>query len=58
MKLYEVIFTDSRELEGDGDAIFLVRAVDFQLAVAEVFQNGGSREHCSVLPPERLPNPS
>lgn len=50
MKLYEVIFTDSREAEGDGDAIFLVRAEDYRSAVAEVFQNSGEREHCSILP--------
>ena len=50
MKLYEVVFTDSRDPEGDRDAIFLVRAEDFRSAVAEVFQNGGYREHCSVLP--------
>jgi hypothetical protein len=50
MKLYEVIFTDTREPEGDGDAVFLVRAEDFRSAVAEVFQNGGRREHCSILP--------
>jgi hypothetical protein len=50
MKLYEVIFTDTREPEGDGDAVFLVRAEDFRSAVAEVIQNSGRREHCSVLP--------
>ena len=50
MKLYEVVFTDSREPEGDGDAIFLVRAEDFRSAVQEVFQNSGEREHCSTLP--------
>lgn len=51
MKLYEVIFTDTRDRDGDRDAIFLVRAEDFSSAVKEVFQNGGGRrEHCSVLP--------
>lgn len=50
MKLYEVIFTDSRDPGGDRDAIFLVRAEDFHSAVEEVFQNSGSRDHCSALP--------
>jgi len=50
MKIYEVIFTDRRDPDGDTDAIFLVRAEDFRSAVKEVFQNGGRREHCSVLP--------
>jgi len=50
MKIYEVIFTDRRDPDGDKDAIFLVRAEDFRSAVAEVFQNGGRRDHCSSLP--------
>ena len=50
MKLYEVIFSDTRDAEGDCDAVFLVRAEDFHSAVAEVFQNGGRHEHCSDLP--------
>ena len=50
MKLYEVVFTDSRDPDGDRDAIFLVRAEDFRSAVAEVFQNSGRREHCSASP--------
>lgn len=51
MKLYEVVFTDTREPEGDGDAVFLVRADDFRSAVDEVLNNGSSgRHHCSILP--------
>jgi hypothetical protein len=50
VKIYEVIFTDSRDRDGDRDAIFLVRAEDFRSAVAEVFQNSGERHHCSTLP--------
>ena len=50
MKLYEVVFTDTRDPDGDRDAIFLVRAEDMRSAVGEVFQNSGSRDHCSVLP--------
>jgi hypothetical protein len=51
MKLYEVIFTDSRDRDGDRDAIFLVRADDFRSAVDEVFNNGScERHHCSILP--------
>lgn len=34
MKLYEVLFLDRRDRDGDGDAIFLVRAPDLQNAVA------------------------
>jgi hypothetical protein len=50
VKIYEVIFTDSRDRDGDRDAIFLVRAEDFRSAVDEVFQNSGERKHCSILP--------
>ena len=33
MKLYEVLFLDRRDCDGDTDAIFLIRAPDLQKAV-------------------------
>src|SRR5687767_5410607 len=50
MKIYEVVFTDTRARDGDRDATFLVRAPDFRAAIHEVMFNGGSREHCSLQP--------
>ena len=34
MKLYEILFTDRRDRDGDTDSIFLVRAPDLSKAIA------------------------
>jgi hypothetical protein len=49
MNIYEVVFSNITDPDRDRDAIFLVRAYDFQDAIDEVMRNG-SREQCSAQP--------